>query len=158
MGAAARSPRRSRGGPSTGTTSAERHPWAFTDGQRGRGTSTRSSLRTPEGVVLVDSVWGASGRTRRGPQEHPDPWSSLDRGAVDHLVLTHLHADHAGGSVLDRAPRFPNATYHVHPGDWTFFAGVEDDEEYVARQALEVVAVASEASTSSPSTTRSCRA
>lgn len=32
---------------------------------------------------------------------------------VTDVILTHLHFDHAGGAVVDGAPRFPNATYHV---------------------------------------------
>ncbi|MGZ8567011.1 MAG: MBL fold metallo-hydrolase [Actinomycetota bacterium] len=119
-----------------------RHPWAFTDGYAWPWHVHAFVVRTPEGVVLVDCGVGGFGPYAPWAQEHPDPWSGLDPPSVDHLVLTHLHADHAGGSVLDRAPRFPNATYHVHPGDWTFFAGMDDEEEYVARQALEVVAAA----------------
>ncbi len=43
--------------------------------------------------------------------------------AVTDVVLTHLHFDHAGGSVHAQpdgsfAPRFLKATYHVHPTQW----------------------------------------
>jgi glyoxylase-like metal-dependent hydrolase (beta-lactamase superfamily II) len=61
-------------------------------------------------------------------------------------VLTHLHADHSGGTVLDDgAPRFPNARYHVHPADWAAFAAdpvirPEDGQRYDARGAMEPLA------------------
>lgn len=41
---------------------------------------------------------------------------------IDRVVLTHLHFDHAGGSTRregDRiVPTFPNATYHIHRGEY----------------------------------------
>ena len=53
------------------------------------------------------------------------------------VVLTHLHADHAGGGLgPDGEPRFPNARYVVHPADWAFFADSDDAQDYTARHAL----------------------
>lgn len=41
---------------------------------------------------------------------------------IDRVILTHLHFDHAGGATRregDRiVPTFPNATYHIHPGEY----------------------------------------
>jgi glyoxylase-like metal-dependent hydrolase (beta-lactamase superfamily II) len=41
---------------------------------------------------------------------------------IDRVVLTHLHFDHAGGSTRRQGdaivPTFPNATYHIHPGEY----------------------------------------
>jgi glyoxylase-like metal-dependent hydrolase (beta-lactamase superfamily II) len=41
---------------------------------------------------------------------------------IDRVVLTHLHFDHAGGSTRRErnaiVPTFPNATYHIHPGEY----------------------------------------
>ncbi|MGH7543883.1 MAG: MBL fold metallo-hydrolase [Gemmatimonadota bacterium] len=41
---------------------------------------------------------------------------------IDRVILTHLHFDHAGGATRrdgDRiVPTFPNATYHVHRGEY----------------------------------------
>jgi glyoxylase-like metal-dependent hydrolase (beta-lactamase superfamily II) len=46
--------------------------------------------------------------------------TSLD---INHVVLTHLHFDHAGGlTVLDKSgepvPHFPNAMHHLHMLEW----------------------------------------
>ncbi len=43
---------------------------------------------------------------------------------IDRVVLTHLHFDHAGGATSwaedgrTAVPTFPNATYHVHRGEY----------------------------------------
>ena len=47
----------------------------------------------------------------------------LDASEIDHVVLTHLHFDHAGGlTVLNEKgvpiPHFPNARHHVHALEW----------------------------------------
>lgn len=43
-------------------------------------------------------------------------------GTIDRVILTHLHFDHAGGATRredDRiVPTFPNATYHLHRGEY----------------------------------------
>jgi glyoxylase-like metal-dependent hydrolase (beta-lactamase superfamily II) len=55
---------------------------------------------------------------------------------VDLVVHTHLHADHAGGACRpDGEPRFPNARHVVHPADWEFFRG-SDDEDFEGRTAM----------------------
>jgi glyoxylase-like metal-dependent hydrolase (beta-lactamase superfamily II) len=56
-------------------------------------------------------------------------------------VLTHLHADHAGGTLdADGSPRFPNARYHAHPADWEYFGSEPSERSYGARVALESLA------------------
>jgi len=44
---------------------------------------------------------------------------------IHHVVLSHLHFDHAAGSTyvsekLETTPTFPNADYHVHKKEWEF--------------------------------------
>lgn len=44
---------------------------------------------------------------------------------ITHVILTHLHYDHAAGSSFTDAesktrPTFPNATYYVHLQEWDF--------------------------------------
>ncbi len=44
---------------------------------------------------------------------------------VDHVVLTHLHYDHAAGSTytndrFETTATFPNAVYYIHEDEWTF--------------------------------------
>ncbi|MGH7563698.1 MAG: MBL fold metallo-hydrolase [Gemmatimonadota bacterium] len=41
---------------------------------------------------------------------------------IDRVILTHLHFDHAGGATRREGerivPTFPNATYHIHRGEY----------------------------------------
>ncbi|WP_284533041.1 MBL fold metallo-hydrolase [Nocardioides sp. T2.26MG-1] len=77
-------------------------------------------------VVLVDT--GAASDTALRPSWAPGPDTHLVRRIADQagvlaadvtdVVLTHLHADHAAGSVDGSgAPAFPNATYLVQDAD-----------------------------------------
>jgi glyoxylase-like metal-dependent hydrolase (beta-lactamase superfamily II) len=106
------------------------YPWAFVDDDHWAWHVHAFLLRTPDGEVLVDTGVGAFGPWAPWAEAAgPEAWSGVDPGSVRDVVLTHLHADHAGGSVLgDGTPRFPNARYHVHPADWTYF-----DERSVIR-------------------------
>jgi glyoxylase-like metal-dependent hydrolase (beta-lactamase superfamily II) len=95
-------------------------------------------LRGPFSLVLVDTGLGAfPPYAPWGAAAVADPWVSLDPAEVATVVITHLHADHAGGGVVGGEPRFPNARYVVHRADWDAFASVDDQREYVARHALE---------------------
>lgn len=47
----------------------------------------------------------------------------LDTSDITHVILSHLHYDHAAGctynsSDLSTRPTFPNATYYVHQNEW----------------------------------------
>jgi len=119
-----------------------RFPWAFpVDDPASWAWHVHSFLvRHPRGPVLVDSGIGRFGR-------HPfDVSGRIDEeletvgvadGDVEHVVLTHLHADHSGGACLpDGGPRFPNARYHVHPEDWTFFERHRTPEDFTGRFAM----------------------
>ncbi len=89
-------------------------------------------VRTPQGPVVIEAGVGQS-ITGKLVQVYGigRPGLSLDEqvGAqgvnpdeVRHVVLTHLHFDHAGGCcklVDDKyVPCFPNATYHVQEAEW----------------------------------------
>jgi glyoxylase-like metal-dependent hydrolase (beta-lactamase superfamily II) len=122
------------------------YPWAVAGDGHWRWHVHAFLLRTPAGDVLVDSGVGAFGPyVPWAEQAGPDAWAVIDTAAVRHVVLTHLHADHAGGTVsADGAPRFPNARYHAHPADWEHFASkpvvLDDDRRYDARAALDALA------------------
>ena len=115
----------------------ERFPWAFHGDDAWPWHVHAFVLRTPEGAVMVDSGLGEFPPFR--------PWAeSVDRDAalavtgvvadeVTSVVLTHLHADHAGGVVVNGGPRFPNAVHHAHPSDWSFFGAPDRIDGFTAR-------------------------
>ena len=106
-----------------------RHPWAFVDERSWPWHVHAFALWTPSGVVLVDA--GVSPFPPVGPwAEHTPLEEALRVAGVDpvevRMVLhTHLHADHAGGSVVDGEPRYPKAVHVVHPADWSRSVGTE---------------------------------
>jgi glyoxylase-like metal-dependent hydrolase (beta-lactamase superfamily II) len=120
-----------------------RYPWAFHDETSWAWHVHAFALRTPQGLVLIDTGLGSFPPYR--------PWASsvprldalaaagVDRNDVVAVAHTHLHADHAGGAVVDGEPVFPNARHHVHPEDWAFFASAEasDDTNRVPMTVLE---------------------
>ena len=81
----------------------------------------RVSDPSPRGAVLVDTGIGGFGRPPYDVVGRLDAELARRNASeeVRHVILTHLHADHAGAtSFADGGPRFPNARYHVHPDDW----------------------------------------
>jgi glyoxylase-like metal-dependent hydrolase (beta-lactamase superfamily II) len=98
-------------------------------------------LRTAAGEVLVDTGIGHLGRAPYdvvGRIDEELALSGTTAERIRHVIHTHLHADHAGGSSRpDGAPTFPRATHHVHPADWAFFA--EDPDVWSERGVLEAV-------------------
>ena len=113
------------------------HPWAFYDTRSWAWHVHAFAIVTQAGVVMVDS--GLGGYPPYRPwAEHTEPDGALAAAGVDvrdvrAVVHTHLHADHAGGAVLDGRPRFPNAVHHVHPADWSFFGQPDKVGGYTAR-------------------------
>ncbi len=119
-----------------------RHPWAFPDDDRQSWAWHVHAFLVlhPDGVILVDTGIGRFGRP---PFDVPGRLDEELRAAgvaseeVVHVVLTHLHADHSGGSCLpDGTPTFPNARYDVHPHDWTFFATERTPDDFTGRFAM----------------------
>lgn len=118
------------------------HPWAFDGTDNWPWHVHAFRLRTPDGDVFVDTGVGAFGPYAPWTEHDEHAWAAVDMDAVRHVVLTHLHADHAGGTVFDDGtPRFPNARYHAHPADWEHFGSKPDPDDserpYDARTVLE---------------------
>ena len=119
----------------------ERYPWAFHDDRSTAWHVHAFALRTPTGLVLIDT--GVSPLlpirpwAEHTPLEEAFARAGVDPVDVDTVIHTHLHADHAGGAVVHGEPRFPNAVYVAHPADWEHFANAGG---YTARPAMERLA------------------
>ncbi|MBV8715429.1 MAG: N-acyl homoserine lactonase family protein [Chloroflexi bacterium] len=82
--------------------------WLITDGQTN---------------IVVDTGFGEAEGTRRGRQFLRSPERGLaelgvDAARVEHVVLSHFHYDHIGGTAL-----FPNATFYVQEQEMRFYTG-----------------------------------
>lgn len=119
-----------------------RFPWAFPpDDASSWAWHVHSFLvRQAEGLVLIDTGIGHFGRSPYEVEGRLDEELRASGAApeeVSHVVLTHLHADHAGGACYpDGSPRFPNARYHVHPDDWSFFGEQRTPDDFTGRFAM----------------------
>lgn len=116
-----------------------RFPWAFPpdDATSWAWHVHAFLIRHPDGPVLVDTGIGDLGRPPydvAGRLEDELAAIEVSPESVQHVILTHLHGDHAGGAcAADGSPTFPNAQYHVHPEDWTFFAAHRTPEDLTGR-------------------------
>ena len=119
-----------------------RFPWAFPpDDPNSWAWHVHSFLlRHPDGLALIDTGIGHFGRPPydvSGAIDEELRAVGVSPGDVGHVVLTHLHADHSGGACLpDGSPRFPNARYHVHPEDWSFFGEHRTADDFTGRFAM----------------------
>ena len=117
----------------------ERYPWCFHDDRSWAWHVHAFALRMPNGLVMIDA--GVS------PLSPIEPWAEhtpledalatarVEPSDVKMVLHSHLHADHAGGSVVDGEPRFPNAVHVVHPADWSHFE--RGGSSYNARAPME---------------------
>ena len=116
----------------------ERHPWAFHDDDSWAWHVHAFAVRGPDGTAMVDSGLGAYPPFRPwGPGSGSTPdeayaSADVDPAQVQLVVLSHLHADHAGGTWAADSPRFPNARYVLHEADLEFFTSSPDPDAYVA--------------------------
>jgi glyoxylase-like metal-dependent hydrolase (beta-lactamase superfamily II) len=74
-------------------------------------------------TVVIDTGFDAAAAQRRGRRLLLDPGEGLsrlgvDRAAVGHVILTHLHYDHAGCLQL-----FPRARFHLQDRELAFATG-----------------------------------
>jgi glyoxylase-like metal-dependent hydrolase (beta-lactamase superfamily II) len=119
-----------------------RFPWAFPPGDTANWAWHVHAflIRHAEEIVLVDTGIGDLGRPPfdvAGRVEEELAAIEVRPENVQHVVLTHLHGDHAGAASLpDGRPRFPNARYHVHPDDWAFFGTHRTPDDLTGRFAM----------------------
>jgi glyoxylase-like metal-dependent hydrolase (beta-lactamase superfamily II) len=110
------------------------YPWAYHELDSWAWHVHAFVIETPSRLVVVDTGVGPFGPYRPWARHNPDAWDKEDLGEVAEVVLTHLHADHAGGiEAGESEPRFPNATYHLHPADVRHFEDADEDA-YVANR------------------------
>jgi glyoxylase-like metal-dependent hydrolase (beta-lactamase superfamily II) len=119
----------------------DRYPWAFHDARSSAWHVHAFALRGPSGLVLIDTgvspLLPIQPWAEHTPLEDALTGAGVEPGDVTTVVLTHLHADHAGGAVVAGEPRFPNAVHLVHPADWEHF---DRAGGYTARSVLERLA------------------
>jgi glyoxylase-like metal-dependent hydrolase (beta-lactamase superfamily II) len=79
--------------------------------------------RTDEPRIVVDTGFGAEAAERRGrtllrPVEQGLRDAGIDIAAVEDVIVTHMHYDHAGSLGL-----FPNARFHIQDAEMAFCTG-----------------------------------
>lgn len=117
-------------------------------------------IEGPEGRTVVETGAGGKddakfreiyGLERNGGLPERLKAAGAPAETVDTVVLTHLHFDHAGGATAwggdgeTAIPAFPNATYHIHPGEYE--AALQPNERnaaiYLARNFVPLVSAGS---------------
>lgn len=115
----------------------QRYPWAFADADHWAWHVHAFLIRNDRGLTLVDTGIGLLGRSPYDVGSRIEDELALAEAApgdIANVIITHLHADHAGGTCLPGGrPRFPNAMHHVHAADWRFFGAADHADGFNAR-------------------------
>lgn len=93
-------------------------------------------IRRDGKIILIDAGAGNTMQPTLGRLPENLRAAGIDPSAVTHIVMTHLHPDHANGLVDDSgAPHYPHAEIVVHETEADFWmrADVENDEDRVKK-------------------------
>jgi glyoxylase-like metal-dependent hydrolase (beta-lactamase superfamily II) len=83
-------------------------------------------VNTGDRLVLVDTGTSNLFGPTLGRMASNLAAAGVAPGAVDAVILTHLHPDHANGLLTaDKKVAFPNATVHVHEAELAFWTSAE---------------------------------
>jgi glyoxylase-like metal-dependent hydrolase (beta-lactamase superfamily II) len=79
-------------------------------------------IRTGDDVILVDNGSGDKFQSSAGKLAANLAAAGVDPASITKVVFTHLHPDHAGGTILpDGQLLCPNADYFVSDAEWLFW-------------------------------------
>lgn len=88
-------------------------------------TFTVTALRTPAGLVLIDSGTGAQLAPTAGNITKNNLWAAagINPAEVTNIVISHFHGDHITGLMAreTNAPVFPKAQIHVAATEYKFW-------------------------------------
>jgi glyoxylase-like metal-dependent hydrolase (beta-lactamase superfamily II) len=85
-------------------------------------TFTALAVKTPGGVVLIDTGLGDGGPPGTGTLTTNLAAAGIQPGDVKTVIISHFHGDHISGLQLKGgAPRFPNAEILVPEKEWAFW-------------------------------------
>jgi glyoxylase-like metal-dependent hydrolase (beta-lactamase superfamily II) len=84
-------------------------------------------VNTGDKLILVDTGTSNVFAPTLGRMAKNLAAAGVDPAAVDMVILTHLHPDHAAGLLtLDKKIAFPNATVHVAEAEYAFWTSEEN--------------------------------
>ena len=88
-------------------------------------TFTVTAVRTPGGLVLIDSGTGAQLAPTAGNITKNNLWKAagIDPAEVTNILISHFHGDHISGLMAKdtNAPIFPKAQIHVPATEYKFW-------------------------------------
>ncbi len=88
-------------------------------------TFTVTAVRTPAGLVLIDSGTGAQLAPTAGNITKNNLWKAagIDPAEVTNILISHFHGDHISGLMAKdtNAPIFPKAQIHVSAAEYKFW-------------------------------------
>ena len=88
-------------------------------------TFTVTAVRTPQGLVLIDSGTGAQLAPTAGNITKNNLWQAagINPAEVTNIVISHFHGDHITGLMAKdtNAPIFPKAQIHVSATEYKFW-------------------------------------